>query len=148
MYNYHVKKKCRCKPIYLCRLRMEYIFQLKFNSLKLCLILVTVTNKMLRKILWESTVIYRFWATPEIWKGRIGTSLCPSLMLWESSHFDCHIGESWRMANNGKWRTPISSKRGHNENSLWQLLSIHSLMVCSNLGDFPKFCRENFQKNR
>ena len=53
------------------------------------------------------------------------------------------------MANDGEWRTPHFQqkwKRGHNENSLWQLLFIHSLVVCSDLGDLSKFCSENFQK--
>ena len=58
-----------------------------------------------------------------------------------------HIGESWGMANDGEWRTPHFQqkwKRGHNEYSLRQLLFIHSLVVCSDLGDLPKFCSENF----
>ena len=60
-----------------------------------------------------------------------------------------YVGESWGMANDGEWRTPHFQKkwkRGHNENSLWQLLFIHSLVVCSDLGDLPKFCSENFRK--
>ena len=57
------------------------------------------------------------------------------------------------MANDGEWRTPHFQqkwKRGHNENGLRQLLLlfIHSLVVCSDLGDLPKFCSENFQKNK
>ena len=40
----------------------------------------------------------------------------------------------------------VENLEGHNENSLWQLLFIHSLVVCSDLGDLPKFCSENFQK--
>ena len=58
-------------------------------------------------------------------------------------------GESWGMANGGEWQTPHlqqKGKRGHNETSLWQLLFIHSLVVCSELRDLPKFCSENFQK--
>ena len=61
------------------------------------------------------------------------------------------IGESWGMANDGEWRTPHFQqkwKREHNENSLWQLLFIHSLVVCSDLGNLPKFCSENFQKKQ
>ena len=53
------------------------------------------------------------------------------------------------MANDGEWRTPHFQqkwKRGHNENSLWQLLFIHSFVVCGDLGDLPKFCSENFRK--
>ena len=53
------------------------------------------------------------------------------------------------MANDGEWRTPHFQqkwKRGHNENSLWQLLFIHSFVVCSDLGDLPTFCSENFRK--
>ena len=53
------------------------------------------------------------------------------------------------MANDGEWRTPHFQqtwKREYNENSLWQLLFIHSLVVCSDLGDLAKFCSENFQK--
>ena len=53
------------------------------------------------------------------------------------------------MANDGEWRTPHFQqmwKRGHNENRLWQLLFIHSLVVCVDLGDSPKFCSENFKK--
>ena len=60
-----------------------------------------------------------------------------------------HVGESWGMANNGEWRTPHFQQKwkgGHNENSLWQLLFIHSLVVCSDFGYLPKFCSENFQK--
>ena len=60
-----------------------------------------------------------------------------------------NVGESWGMTNDGEGRTPHFQqkwKRGHNENSLWQLLFIHSLVVCSDLGDLPKFCSENFQK--
>ena len=52
------------------------------------------------------------------------------------------IWESWGMENNGEWRTPHFQdkwKIGHNENSLWQLLFIHLLVVCSDLGDLPKF---------
>ena len=48
------------------------------------------------------------------------------------------LGESWGMANDGEWRTPHFQpkwKIGHNENSLWQLLCIHSLVVCIDLGD-------------
>ena len=59
------------------------------------------------------------------------------------------VGESWGMANDGEWRTPHFQqkwKRGHNENSLWQLLFIHSFVVCSDLGDLPKFCSGNFRK--
>ena len=60
--------------------------------------------------------------------------------------------ESWGMANGGgEWRTPHFQrkwKRGHNETSLWQLLFIHSLVVCSDLGDLPNFCSENFQKKK
>ena len=51
------------------------------------------------------------------------------------------VGESWGMANDGQWRTPHFQqkwKRGHNENSLWQLLFIHSL-VCGDLGDYLNF---------
>ena len=55
------------------------------------------------------------------------------------------------MANDGEWRTPHFQQkweRGHNENSLWQLLFIHLLVVSSDLGDLglPKFCSENLQK--
>ena len=53
------------------------------------------------------------------------------------------------MANDGEWRTPHFQqkwKRGYNENSLWKLLFIHSLVVCSDLGDLPKVCSGNFQK--
>ena len=57
------------------------------------------------------------------------------------------------MANDEEWGTPHFQQKwkgGHNENilSLWQLLFIHSFVVCSDFGDLPKFCCENFQKNR
>ena len=53
------------------------------------------------------------------------------------------------MANDGEWRTPHFQQKwkgGHSENSLWQFLFIHSLVVCSDSRDLPKFCSENFQK--
>ena len=46
-----------------------------------------------------------------------------------------------------EWQTPHfqqKCKRGHDENSLWQLIFVHSLVVCSDLGDLPKFCSTNF----
>ena len=60
-----------------------------------------------------------------------------------------YVGESWGMAKDREWRTPHFQqkwKRGHNENSQWQLLFIHSLVVCSDLGDLPKFCSEISKK--
>ena len=56
------------------------------------------------------------------------------------------VGESWGMANYGEWRTPRFQQKwkgGHDENSLWQLLFIHSLVVCSDFRNLPKFCSEN-----
>ena len=53
------------------------------------------------------------------------------------------------MANDGEWRTPHFQQKwkgGHIEISLRQLLYIHSLVACSDLGDSPKFYSENFQK--
>ena len=55
------------------------------------------------------------------------------------------------MANDREWQAPHFQQKwkgGHNEDSLWQLLFIHLLVVCSDFGDLPKFCSENVQKKQ